>query len=108
MKREAKDKRRDKRISALLPVGLGNREGFAVDVSATGMFLETDSSYSIGSEVSLAMDLDTPWGRVMFECHGKIVRLEPRDGTVGVAVRFTESISEPLPATAMQELGNHT
>jgi hypothetical protein len=108
MKREAKDKRREKRISALLPVGLGNREGFAVDVSATGMFLEADASYAIGSKVSLAMNLDTPWGRVMFECHGKIVRLEPRDGMVGMAVQFTESTSEPLPEALRQGLTNHT
>jgi Tfp pilus assembly protein PilZ len=106
MKREVKDKRRERRISALLPVELGNREGFAVDVSSSGMFLEADSSYALGSEVSLAMNLDTPWGRVMFECHGKVVRLEPRDGTVGVAVQFTESATaHVVQATTAKRAG---
>lgn len=95
MKRETKNKRREKRISAMLPVDLGGESGFAHDVSASGMFLEVDASYAIGSQISLAMNLNTPWGRVIFECQGTVVRLEPHNGKVGVAVQFTESTSAP-------------
>lgn len=89
MKRKRNDKRREKRVSAALPVDLGGAAGIARDVSASGMFFETDASYAIGSPISLAFDLDTPWGKVMFKCQGKIVRLESRDQKVGVAVQFT-------------------
>ena len=88
MKGKKKDKRKGERVSAALPVAVGGVPGTARDVSATGIFFETDASYRIGSPVDLALDLDTPWGKVMFKCAGKIVRVEQRDKKVGVAVRF--------------------
>lgn len=91
MKRKRKDKRRGERVAATLPVGLGKAAGIARDVSASGMYLETDASYSLGTTVNLELDLDTPWGQVTFKCQGKIVRVERRDEKVGVAVQFTDS-----------------
>lgn len=91
MKRKKKDKRREERVSASLPVEAGGAAGVARDVSATGIFFETDASYAVGSRISLAVDLDTPWGRVMVRGQGKIVRVEHRDEKIGVAVRFTDS-----------------
>jgi hypothetical protein len=96
MKRKKKDKRREERVTALLPVVAGSAAGIARDVSASGIFLETDAAYSIGSPVNLALDLDTPWGRVMLRCEGKVVRVERRDDTIGVAVQFTDSTPTPL------------
>lgn len=94
-KRKKSDKRREKRVAAALPLDLGGAAGVARDVSASGMFFETDASYAIGSPISFALDLDTPWGKVMFKCRGKIVRLESRDQRVGVAVQFTDSTLDP-------------
>lgn len=94
--KKRKDKRREQRVAAALQVDLGGAAGIARDVSASGMFFETDASYAIGSPISLALDLDTPWGKVMFKCHGKIVRLEPHNQKVGVAVQFTESTLGPV------------
>ena len=91
-----KDKRRDTRVSASLPVEAAGVAGIARDVSATGIFFETDAAYAIGSSLSLALDLDTPWGKVMIRCKGKIVRVESRDRKVGVAVQFTDSTATPL------------
>jgi hypothetical protein len=91
MKEKKKDQRRGERISASLPLEAGGVPGIARDVSASGIFFETDAEYSIGGPVSLALDLDTPWGKVMLRCQGKIVRVERRDEKVGVAVRFTDS-----------------
>jgi len=95
MKRKRKDERKEKRVKAMLPVDLGGAAGVARDVSASGMFFETDASYAVGSPISLALNLDTPWGKVMFKCQGKIVRLEPHDRKVRVAVKFTESAVDP-------------
>lgn len=91
MKQEGKEKRREERVSASLPINMEGTAGIARDVSASGIFFETDVAYSIGSPVSLALDLDTPWGKVMLRCHGKIVRIEHRDEKVGVAVQFTNT-----------------
>jgi hypothetical protein len=91
MKRKRKHKRRDKRVAAALPLDLPGAAGIARDVSASGMFFETDALYAIGSSIRIDLELDTPWGKVMVKCRGKIVRLEPRDRKMGVAVQFTES-----------------
>jgi len=90
MKGKNKDKRKVERVSATLPVDAGGVPGTTCDVSTTGIFFETDASYAVGSPISLALDLDTQWGKVMFKCQGKIVRIERRDDKVGVAVRFTD------------------
>lgn len=94
MKRKNKDKRRGERVNAALPVAAGGAAGFARDVSASGIFFETNATYSIGSRVNLALDLDTPWGKVMLRCEGRVVRVERRDEKVGVAVQFTDSAAE--------------
>ena len=93
-RRRRKDKRREGRVSASLPVELGKAKGVTRDVSASGAFFETDAAYAVGSRIRFAIDLDTPWGPARFDCRGRIVRLERRDGTVGVAVRFTDSKPE--------------
>lgn len=90
VKGKKKEKRKTERISTTLPVNLGDKQGIARDVSASGMFLETDAAYSVGSAVDVALDLDTPWGKVMLRCEGRIVRVERSDEKVGVAVRFTD------------------
>ena len=86
-----KYQRSEKRVPAALAVDLGRAKGVTRDVSASGAFFETDISYKVGSRVRFAIDLATPWGPAHFDCRGKIVRLERHDGTVGVAVRFSDT-----------------
>lgn len=93
-KRRREEHRREERVSAALPVKLGKAKGVTRDVSASGVFFETRASYAVGNPIRFALDLDTPWGKARFQCRGKIVRLERRDGTLGVAVRFTDSKPE--------------
>lgn len=100
MKRSKEEQRREKRVSAALPVKVGRGAGVTRDVSASGMFLETDASYSVGSTVSLMLNLDTPWGRVMFNCRGRIVRRETHDHRMGVAVQFVDPVDASAPRTA--------
>ena len=92
------------RVRALLPVLMGEgHEGLTRDVSASGAFFETDASYRVGSEVRFAINLETPWGPARFDYRGTIVRLERHDGTLGVAVRFTDD--EELPQAAPRPRG---
>ena len=73
MKRKRKDKRREERVSASLPVAMASAKGITRDVSASGVFFETDAAYGVGSPIRFVLNLDTPWGKVMFKCQGKIV-----------------------------------
>lgn len=89
------EKRGEERVRTALPVNVGITTGITRDVSATGMYFETDASYAVGSTVSIALDVDTPQGRMLFKCRGEILRVERQGKKVGVAVRFLESALEP-------------
>ncbi|MBI4194885.1 MAG: PilZ domain-containing protein [Betaproteobacteria bacterium] len=85
------EKRREERVSTALPVNLGTATGITRDVSATGMFFETDTPYAVGNTISVELEMDTPQGKMLFKCQGQIVRVEPRNQRVGVAVKITDS-----------------
>lgn len=91
MRRKGGEKRRAERVTALLPVRAGRRKAVTRDVSASGLFFETDAGYSVGNKVRISLDLDTPWGKVMLRSDGKIVRVESHDHKLGVAVRFVDT-----------------
>ena len=91
MKRKPKEKRSGKRLGAALAVKLGRKSGVTHDVSASGVFFETDAAYHKGSKIHFEIDLDTPWGKAVCDCRGRIVRVVRRDGTVGIAVQFTDA-----------------
>jgi Tfp pilus assembly protein PilZ len=88
------NKRREERVSTMLPVDVENAAGIVRDVSASGIFFEIDARYTIGSLISFAVKLDTPSGDMNLKCRGKVVRIEPREARVGVAVEITESMME--------------
>ena len=89
-----KTKKREERARVALPVDFGSGTGVTRDISASGIFFETDESYGVGSEISLSIAFDTPGGKLMMKCQGQIVRVEHRDGKVGVAAKITASMLE--------------
>ena len=93
MAKEDQEKRSRERICTALPVRLGNATGITRDVSASGIFFETDAADAVGDMIliSLTVEFDTLRGKRMLSCQGDIVRIEPRDASVGVAVRIIES-----------------
>jgi hypothetical protein len=86
------------RVSADVPVDLLHGRGTMRDVSATGIFFETAAAFSVGSQIEVRLNLDTPWGQVTVRCDGNIVRVEPHDGRIGVAVQFADSETDAAPA----------
>ena len=67
------------------PVTFGS--GFAIDMrrigrgraknlSATGVYFETDKACDIGSKIHFSIELDGPNGKSMLRCSGTIVRSE--------------------------------
>lgn len=105
MKKKGADQRAEERVSAAWPVDLGAATGVTCDVSASGMFFETDAIYALGNEITFGVELDTPGGKLILRCRGSIVRLEPRENRVGVAVKITESKLE-VPGARQTPEGN--
>jgi len=96
MPKRHQEKRTEERVCTALPVDLGTAKGTTRDVSASGMFFETDAAYAVGSKISLNVELATPGGKMILKCHGSIVRIEHRGVKVGVAVKISESAMEPV------------
>ena len=88
----ASPRRREERVPTELPVRLDEgASGVAKNVSASGVFFETSGDHAPGSEISFVIELDGPEGKLELNCKGRIVRVEQRDGKVGVAAKIIDS-----------------
>lgn len=89
------NQRDNERVPTVASVEFGTelwpRKGVTRDISASGMFIETDANHPIESLVSFSVELDTPQGKMLIRCRGEVVRIEPRHRKVGIAVKITES-----------------
>ena len=95
------ESRSEERVRAALPVQVGDRVcGITRDVSASGIFFETDDTFTAGGSISFAIDIDAPGGRMVMSCRGEVVRVEQRDRRVGVAVRIVESSLRAVASAA--------
>jgi len=88
------EKRQKQRIHIALPVFLKNATGVTRDVSATGMFFWTAVACVTGDFIRFEVELRRPVGKMKLKCQGDVVRTEPHNSNVGVAVRITQSSME--------------
>lgn len=65
--------------------------GITRDVSATGVYFETDANLTLGATIEFSVELDTPGGKRVLKCLGQIVRTEALDHRVGAAVKILDS-----------------
>jgi len=87
---EARDRRRAPRMAVGLPVELEHGKGWTRDVSASGVYFETDAPPAVGTQVRFALLL--PYGTaVRVECAGEVVRVERHEDRVGVAATIAAS-----------------
>ena len=94
------EKRRAERISTSLPVHIGGAVGITRDVSASGVFFESETPFSTGTSISFEVEFATPSGGLVLRCIGDIVRVETRERRVGVAVKIVDFAVEPAKALA--------
>jgi PilZ domain-containing protein len=81
------ERRQAVRYRVALPAELeADGTGQTRDMSASGVFFETDQSFSPGAPISLSL---TFAGGVRVQCEGQVVRVERGEGKAGVAVALT-------------------
>ncbi len=88
------EKRLEHRVAAALPVtleGAGGVNTVTRDVSASGLFFETDAVLAPGAMINLVMELETPGGKRVFHCQGSVLRVEAAANRIGCAVKILES-----------------
>ena len=84
----AREQRASVRFDTALPVRLQDAAGETHNVSAQGIYFETDVPQAVGALVNFTLEF-RQYGRThRMLCEGKVVRVEPRQGRVGVAARL--------------------
>ncbi|MFJ7813366.1 MULTISPECIES: PilZ domain-containing protein [unclassified Pseudomonas] len=75
---------------------IGGGSGVTRDISASGLYFETDYEQQVGSVIDFEIELDTPGGPMKFKAQGQIVRIEPQGGRTGVGVKLLASRLVPM------------
>jgi len=90
----SREQRSDERVAVTLPVHLDKMTGVTRDVSASGICFDIDASYTPESDISFVIEVETGTEKMLLKCKGKIVRTEPHDGRVRIAVSIADSVME--------------
>jgi hypothetical protein len=90
--------RRAPRHKGKLPVELESGKGVTRDFSGSGVFFETDRSFSPGQfiEFTLVLEHIDPDRPVRLKCRGEIVRIEASGQKIGVAAAINSYTFEEL------------
>jgi len=93
---DSAERRQAPRLPAAGSVRTQKGVGTPRDVSSTGVFFEVDEPYALGESVSLSLVLERPYAAAPIRLQGKgrVVRVEPRGGRIGVAVAVTWDVIE--------------
>ena len=77
------ERRQAPRYAVEWPVELGVANGRTRDVSTSGVFFELDEPFVPGAPIRVSLALG---GGSCLRCEGRIVRVERREGKLGIAV----------------------
>ena len=75
---------------------IGGGKGVIRDISASGLYFETDSEQQVGGLIDFEIELDTPGGPMKFKAQGQIVRIESQGGRIGAGVKLLSSRLVPV------------
>lgn len=79
------------RFNIELPVELDNSHGLTRNICATGIYFETEAVQTPGSHVRFTVEVTIRGEKSKMVCEGEVVRVENKDGVVGVAVALSNS-----------------
>jgi hypothetical protein len=92
------EKPRAHRHLGITPIELKDGKGITRNFSSTGIFFETDKSFTQGRPITFTIVLENvnPDRPVRVKCRGKIVRVEESGQKIGVAVAISSYNFEKL------------
>jgi len=85
------EKRLGERVEAAFAVRLGDASGVTRNVSASGLYFETQAALSVGGRINFAVDLEIAGASMVLSCLGEIVRIDQRGDQQGVAIKILDS-----------------
>ena len=95
------ENRRTIRRKGAFPVELENGKGISRNFSSSGIFFETDKSFTPGQAIEFTVVLEyvDPSRPVHLRCSGSIVRVEHKGQKMGIAATISSYTFEKLNAT---------
>lgn len=96
------ENRRTIRHRATFPVELESAKGITRDFSSSGIFFETDKSFTPGQaiEFTIVLEYVDPGRPVYLKCRGAIMRVEEKGHKLGIATNIKSYVFEKSNATA--------
>lgn len=91
---QGKKRRKEERISVMLPVNLDKTQYITRDISPSGVYFEAEESFVLGGRVDFVVEFINSVGALKLKCSGEIVRVENHNGKKGIAVKIVESVME--------------
>jgi hypothetical protein len=90
--------RQETRHAGKLPVELESGKGITRDFSGSGIFFETDRSFSPGQAIEFTLVLEhiDPERPIRLKCQGKIIRIEESGQKMGVAATINSYTFDEL------------
>jgi hypothetical protein len=88
---ESDDRRTEERVHVSLPVNRDGKIDLTRDISTKGVYFEANETFTLGDRIDFEIEFSNRGGMLKLNCHGEIVRLDDRNGKVGVAVRIVSS-----------------
>ena len=89
-----REQRASVRFDTRMPVQLAGGTGTTHNISARGVYFETDVQPVPGALVDFTIEYHLRGRRHRLLCEGKVVRVEVRAGKVGVAARLIAPLFE--------------
>ena len=91
IRNSVKSKRVADRFDTKLPVELNGVQGLTRNISATGIYFESQADQTPGSMVQFIVEVDVQGEKLKMVCKGEVVRVDHKDGVVGIAVKLANS-----------------
>ena len=86
-----KSDRRTDRFDVELPVEMDGVPGLTRNICATGIYFETETAQTPGSRVRFTVEVTVGGEKSKMVCEGEVIRVESKNGVVGVAVSLSSS-----------------
>jgi hypothetical protein len=86
--RRPRDQRTAARFDTAMPVRMEGRSGETHNISAQGIYFETDVHQRIGSLVNFTVEYTLYGQKHRLLCEGKVIRVEDHGNRVGIAARM--------------------
>ena len=98
--RRGRNQRVTERFDATLPVTVAGMPGETHNISAHGVYFETDALQRVGALVNFTVEYTLLGRKHRLLCEGKVLRVEKQGNRVGVAARLVAPFFEDDGAAA--------